>query len=160
MSTPDDLIPASTPEELERLTHLIDAWVLRQAGEEWVAHVERGDGDGAEARWFIRVLGEEKSVFTVWFMLRQRSLFVETYVLPAPEENAAQVYEYLLRRNLRIFGMSFAIGSEDAIYLTGEIHNHHVCDEELDRLLGTAYLLTEQCFRPAMRLAFASRFQG
>jgi len=154
----DDTVPASTPEELERLAATIDAWVHRQIDEPWVAHVERGDT--AEPRWFIRVNGEEKSVFSIWFMLRQRSLFVETYVLPAPEENVAQVYEYLLRRNLRIFGMSFAIGEEDAIYLTGEIHNHHITDGELDRLLGTAYLLTEQCFRPAMRLAYASKFRG
>lgn len=72
----------------------------------------------------------------------------------------AQVYEYLLRRNMRMFGMTFAIGEEDAIYLKGEIHNRDVTDEELDRLLGTAYLLTEQCFRPAMRLGFASKFRG
>jgi len=154
----DDGMPASSPEELARLAEVIDAWVQRQIDEPWVAHVERGEG--SEPRWFIRVNGEEKSVFSVWFMLRQRSLFVETYVLPAPEENAAAVYEYLLRRNLRIFGMSFAIGEEDAIYLTGEIHNRDVCDAELDRLLGTAYLVTEQCFRPAMRLAFASKFTG
>lgn len=151
-------VPASTPEELDRLAGLIDAWVQRQIDEPWVAHVER-DVSG-EPRWFVRVNGEEKSVFTVWFMLRQRSLFVETYVLPAPEENHAATYEYLLRRNLRMFGMRFAIGGEDAVYLVGEIHNHAVDDAELDRLLGTAYLETEQCFRPAMRLAFASKFQG
>lgn len=158
MSDDDDLIPASTPEELARLADLVDAWVRRQADEPWVAHVERGDG--AEPRWFVRVNGEEKAVFSIWFLLRQRSLFVETYVLPAPEENVAQVYEYLLRRNMRMFGMTFAIGEEDAIYLKGEIHNRDVTDEELDRLLGTAYLLTEQCFRPAMRLGFASKFKG
>ena len=158
MSEDDDFLPASSPEELARLAGLIDAWVQRQIDEPWVAHVERGEGD--EPRWFIRVHGEEKEVFSVWFLLRQRSLFVETYVLPAPEENAAQVFEYLLRRNLRIFGMAFAIGEEDALYLKGEIHNRDVTEAELDRLLGTAYLQTEQCFRPAMRLAFASKFRG
>lgn len=151
-------MPASSPEELARLAGVIDAWVHRQSDEPWVAHVERGDGD--EPRWFIRVTGEEKSVFSIWFMLRQRSLFVETYVLPTPEENAAQVYEYLLRRNVGIFGMGFGIGEEDGLYLTGEIHNHEICDAELDRLLGTCYLITEQVFRPAMRLAFASKFKG
>ena len=93
-------------------------------------------------------------------LLRQRSLYVETYFMPAPEEQHAAVYEYCLRRNLKFFGMAFGIGDEDAIYLTGEIHNHEVDDAELDRLLGTAYMMTEQCFRPAMRLGFASKFQG
>lgn len=158
MTDLDEDMPPSSAEELARLTSLIDAWVERQVDEPWVAAVERDAT--SEPRWFIRVNGEEKSVFSVWFMLRQRSLFVETYVLPAPEENQAAVYEYLLRRNLRIFGMSFAIGEEDAVYLTGEIHNRDITDAELDRLLGTAYLLTEQCFRPAMRLGFASKFKG
>ena len=150
--------PASSPDELLRLSAVIDEWVQRQIESPVVAHVERGEGD--EPRWFIRVTGEEKSVFSIWFMLRQRSLFVETYVLPAPEENHAAVYEYLLRRNSRIFGMSFSIGEENAVYLTGEIHNREICESELDRLLGTAYMLTEQCFRPAMRLAYASKFVG
>lgn len=154
----DDERPASTPEELARLAELIDAWVARQADEPWVAAVERDES--GEPRWFIRVRGEEKAVFSVWFILRQRSLFVETYVMPAPEEQHAATYEYLLRRNLRMFGMAFAIGDEDAVYLVGSIHNDDVSDAELDRLLGTAYMETEQSFRPAMRLGYASKFKG
>ena len=63
----DEEMPASTPEELARLADLIDAWVHRQIDEPWVAHVERGEG--SEPRWFIRVNGEEKSVFSIWFMI-------------------------------------------------------------------------------------------
>ena len=137
---------------------VIGSWVQRQVDNPMVLAVERSEG--GEPIWFIRVSGEQKSVFSVWFMLRQRSVYVETYFMPAPEEQHAAVYEYCLRRNLKIFGMAFGIGDEDAIYLTGEIHNHAVDDAELDRLLGTAYMMTEQCFRPAMRLGFASKFQG
>ena len=150
--------PASTEQELAELTELIDAWAQEQVGEDWVAAVERPEGD--KPLWFVRCLGEEKSVFTVWFMLRQRSLFVETYFMPAPEQEKGAVYEYLLRRNLRMFGLKFSIGNEDAVYLTSEIHNDDVSVEELDRLLGTAYLETEQSFRPAMRLGFGAKFQG
>lgn len=150
--------PASSADELARLTELIDAWAADQIDEDWVAAVERPEGD--KPLWFVRCLGEEKSVFTVWFMLRQRSLFVETYFMPAPEQQHAAVYEYLLRRNLRMFGVKFSIGNEDAVYLTAEIHNDDVTPDELDRLLGTAYLETEQSFRPAMRLGFGSKFTG
>lgn len=150
--------PASSPEELARIADLIDAWVRDQANEDWVAAVDRPEGDAP--LWFVRCLGEEKAHFTVWFMLRQRSLFVESYFMPAPEEQHAAVYEYLLRRNLRLFGVKFSIGNEDAVYLTGEIHNAEVSTEELDRLLGTVYMETEQSFRPAMRLGFGRRFTG
>ena len=150
--------PASSPEELERIAASIDAWAQRQIDEDWVAAVERPEPD--KPLWFVRALGEQKGVFTVWFMLRQRSLFIECYVMPSPEERRDEVFEYLLRRNLRMFGMKFSIGNEDAVYLTAEIHNDDVCDAELDRLLGTAYMETEQSFRPAMRLGFGSKFKG
>lgn len=153
----DESYPASTPEELARLADLIDAWAARQVDEPWVAAV--GRDEAGEPHWFVRALGEEKSVFTVWFILRQRSLLVETYLMPAPEEQHAATYEYLLQRNQRLFGMAFSIGEEHAIYLTAAIHNRQVCDEELDRLLGTAYMETEQSFRPAMRLGYASKFK-
>ena len=41
--------------------------------------------------------------------------------MPAPEEQPAALYEFLLRRNQRLFGMRFSIGPEDAIYLTGQL---------------------------------------
>src|SRR3546814_20451064 len=76
--------------------------------------------ESGERRWFVRVRGEEKDVFTIWFHLRQRTLHYETYVMPAPEENAGALYEHLLRRNLKLYGAAFAIGEEDAVFLTGQ----------------------------------------
>lgn len=154
----DDSRPASTADELTALAGLIEEWATAQLASPVVAAVERDDSEFP--RWFIRVTGEEKSVFSIWFTLRQRSLHVETYLMPAPAEQHAAVYEYLLRRAATIHGMGFMIGDEDGIYLTGEVHNSHVDVPELDRLLGTSYMVTEACFRPAMRLGFASQFVG
>ncbi|HEX8803864.1 MAG TPA: YbjN domain-containing protein, partial [Acidimicrobiales bacterium] len=92
--------------------------------------------------------------------LRQRTLHYETYVMPAPEENHAAFYEHLLRRNLKLFGAAFAIGEEDAVFLTGQLANGCVDDDELDRVLGSLYAWVEQFFRPALRIGFASRFAG
>ena len=154
-----DIDEPSTPEELDRLEGLIDAWLERQRGENpIVAAVERGDP--GDRRWFVRVTGEEKSVFSVWFWLRQRSLHVETYFMPAPEENHARLYEHLLRRNAKLSMLRFAIGDEDGAFLMGEIDNASITDEVLDRALGSAYAYTEQCFRPAMRIGYESKFTG
>ena len=151
--------PASG-DDLDRCTQVLDAWLAAQLAENpTVTGVERED-DGSVRRWVARVEGEEKSHFAVWFQLRQRSLHVETYVLPAPEEIVAETFEYLLRRNLRMHGFRFAIGVEDAVFLVGEVPVEWVDDDELDRLLGSTYAYVEQSFRPAMRLAFASRFGG
>lgn len=149
--------PPASPEELDAAAAHIEAWMQRQLDENpAVAAVER---DETEARrWFVRVLGEEKDVFSVWFTLGQRTLRYETYVMPAPEENHAELYEHLLRRNLGLYGATFAIGEEDAIFLVGQLPLHALDDDELDRILGTMYEYTERFFRPALRIGYASRF--
>ncbi|MHB1137759.1 MAG: YbjN domain-containing protein [Microthrixaceae bacterium] len=158
MTTED--LPPSTPEQLEALDALIEGWLAQQLAENpAVASIER-DTESGERRWVARVEGEEKAISAVWFHLRQRTLHVETYMMPAPEENQGQLYEHLLRRNLRLHGFSFSIGAEDGIFLIGEVPNAWVTTAELDRLLGSVYVYVEQCFRPAMRIGYATRFQG
>jgi len=150
----------TSPDELDALEARIDAWLAEQlADNPVVAAVER-DREPGERRWFVRVTGEQKDVFTIWFHLRQRTLHYETYVMPAPEENHAAFYEHLLRRNLKLYGGAFAVGDEDAIFLVGQLDNGAIDEDELDRVLGSLYAWVEQCFRPALRLGFASRFSG
>lgn len=151
---------ALTPEELAAVEARIDAWAARQREENPVVAAVERDHTSGERRWFLRVRGEEKDVFTIWLTLRQRLLHYETYVMPAPEENVGQLYEHLLRRNRKLYGAAFAIGEEDAIFLVGQLAAEFVDDDELDRILGSLYQWTEQFFRPAMRIGFASRFKG
>ncbi len=146
----------SSPVELDRLSALVDRWLATQhADNPTVAAVDHGEP--GERRWYVRLAGEEKSTFTIWFTLGQRTLHYETYVLPAPEENHAAFYEQLLRRNLKLFGAAFAIGQEDAVFLVGQLPNAALDEGELDRILGSMYAYVEQFFRPALRLGFASR---
>ena len=146
----------SSPEELARLTALIDAWLAVQLDEN--PTVDAVDTEPGERRWYVRLVGEEKSTSTIWFTLGQRTLHYETYVMPAPEENHGAFYEHLLRRNLKLFGAAFAIGEADAVFLVGQLPNAAVDEDELDRILGSLYVYVEQFFRPALRIGFASRF--
>jgi hypothetical protein len=136
---------------------LIANWLDEQLRDNpTIAAVERIDE--GDVRWFARVKGESKDVYSIWFTLRQRSLHFETYVMPAPEENSAEFYEHLLRRNRKLRGMSFCIGDEDAVFLAGALPIHAIDEGELDRILGSFYAYVEQCFLPALRIGFASRF--
>ncbi|MFN0027345.1 MAG: YbjN domain-containing protein [Acidimicrobiales bacterium] len=145
----------SSPEELTRLGNLIAAWAAEQlADNPAVLSVEH---DANERRWILRLEGDEKGVFAVWFTLGQRSLAYETYLLPAPEENPAAFYEHLLRRNETLKGVAFTIGAEEALYLKGRCPNAWVDADELDRILGTLYEAVERCFRTALRVGFGSR---
>lgn len=157
-----DADPPLTVEELASVEAVIDDWLAeRLADDPVVAAVERDPGAGPnEWRWFVRVLGEDKDVSTLWFTLRQRMLHVETYVMPAPEDNAEAFWEHLLRRNRRLVGVTFCIGEEDAVFLVGAVPAETVDDDTLDRILGTVWTAIEQCFRSALRLGFARRLGG
>lgn len=137
----------------------LDAWLAAErADNEAIESVERAEGD--VVRWYIRMRGDEKDVWTAWWTLGQRTLQFETYLMPAPEENRAEVFEHLLRRNQKLTGLHLELGDEDAVFLRGSLPVAGVTDAELDRILGSMWAAVELVFRPAMRIGFASRFQG
>lgn len=144
---------------LDALEVRVDGWLadLRVANPLILA-VDRGAAD--ERRWYVRMRGEEKDFTTIWLTLGQRTLRYETFMMPAPEENEAALYEHLLRRNEKLVGCHFSIGAEDAVYLRGELPLAVLDEGELDRVVGTLYAAAELCFRPALHLGFASRFAG
>lgn len=144
-------------DRLSSLADQIDAWLGQlAAANRAIEAVDRAD-DG-DLRWYVRLRGEEKEHITVWLSLGQRTLRYEAYVMPAPQENVAQVYELALRRNEKLVGAHFAIGVEDALFLRGELPVSAVCADEVDRIVGSMYAYAEQSFPALIRLGFASHF--
>lgn len=149
-----DLFDDST---LARLERNIDEWLANLRGSNTaIVAIDRAEGD--EIRWYVRMRGEEKEFTTIWLTLGQRTLRYETYVMPAPEENAEHLYESVLRRNEKLVGAHFSIGAEDALFLRGELPLALVCEAELDRIVGTVYDIVEKAFPSLIRIGFASRF--
>lgn len=139
------------------LERKIDDWLAAfRESNDAIEAIDRGEDD--DVRWYVRMRGEQKDHITVWLTLGQRTLRYETYVLPAPPEHAAEVYELALRRNDKLVGAHFSIGAEDALYLRGELPLVALGEDELDRIIGSLYAYVEQLFPSLLRLAFASRF--
>jgi Putative bacterial sensory transduction regulator len=148
-------------ESLASIERDIDGWLARSRDEHPVIEaVDRGEPGDNERRWYVRMRGDEKDVTTIWFTLGQRTLRYETYVMPAPAENAEQLYEHLLRRNEKLVGAHFSIGAEDAVFLRGELPLALLNEHELDRIVGTLYAYVERVFPTAIRIGFASRFSS
>lgn len=144
--------------DLDVLDRRITEWLMSQMSRnESIVAVDRGEGD--DHRWYVRMRGEEKEFTTIWMTLGQRTLRYETYVMPAPEENAEALYENLLRRNESLVGVHFSIGVEDAVFLRGELPLRMVDEAELDRVVGTVYATVERVFPSIIRIGFASRFE-
>jgi len=150
-----------TDAELDDLEAAIDAWLNDQNQNNPLVDTVERDVYTPRA-WFIRMKGEAKELYTVYFHLRQRTLRFETYFMPGPEENHAELFAHLLRRNAKMYGAAFVVGKEDAVFIQGQIDNALVppdrLDDELDRVLGSIYQWVEQYFPPAIRIGYASRF--
>ena len=148
------------PPSLEQFELAITGWLVSFAeGNDLCEAIDRGDPtESNEPRWYVRLRGEAKEHITIWLTLGQRTLRYEAYVLPAPQENVATVYEQALRRNDRLVGAHFAIGVEDALFLKGELLLSALNEAELDRIIGSLYQYVESAFPSLIRLAFASRF--
>lgn len=149
--------------ELARIETVIDTTLQTALQEiDAVAAVERGDID--QPFWYVRIDGESKQHFSAEYTLGQRTLVIESYFMPEPDENREMLFEHLLARNGSMHSLNFVIGSgqqaggEKAVYLRGQVDNRHVDRDLVDRMLAAVYDYTEQYFVPAMRMGFEGRF--
>ena len=147
-----------SPEKLFELTEVISEWLDNQLSSK--TRVQSVEHNKNESRWYVRISGEDKDNSMVLFTLGQRTLHFETYFMPSPEENRQDVFQYLLRKNSKLYGVSFGVGNEEAVYLSGQINSEVISSDTLDWVLGTIYKAVEECFKPALRLGFASRFKN
>ena len=147
-----------SPERLSELTEVISVWLDNQLSSKTL--VQSVEHNKNESRWYVRISGEDKDNSMVLFTLGQRTLHYETYFMPSPEENQQDVFQYLLRKNSKLYGVSFGVGSEEAVYLSGQINSEVISSDTLDWVLGTIYKAVEECFKPALRLGFTSRFKN
>ena len=148
----------------EVMARRVDEWLagLAAANASFEAVDRTGSVNGVAEqalRWYVRLRGVDKEITTIWLSLGQRTLRYETYVMPAPEENVAAVFEYVLRRNENLVGAHYAIGVEDAVFLRGELPLAMLDQGELDRVIGTLYAEVERTFRTILATGFASRFR-
>jgi hypothetical protein len=152
-----DLAPVATAEQRRHCAALIGTWAQARLEEDGaLVAVDRQPGAD---RWYLRLAGDEKDFVTVWLTLRQRTLHHEAQVMPAPETNVEQTYEYLLRRNAELHRARLALGPEDAVYLVGEVPVVDVTEDELDRILGSSLAYVDDVFPTAMTIGFAGRYR-
>ena len=143
--------------DVEAAHALVDAHLTGPVREQpAVQHVEY---DPELRRWYVRFGCDGRDAATIYFDLHQRTLRYELYFLPSPEEPArrAELFEWLLRRNHDLYGARFSLGPDGDVYLTGRVALEHLTEQELDRLIGVLFELTERWFQPAITIAFRPR---
>jgi hypothetical protein len=110
-----------------------------------------------DANTFAVALPGEKRLKTACVLtVGAHALELEAFVMRAPDENREQVYAWLLQRNARTYGVSWAIDRAGDVYLTGRAPLTSVSADELDRLLGCVLDYADGSFNVLLELGFGS----
>lgn len=121
---------------------------LAASGLEWVEH----EGGAFE----VDLPGERKLKTTCRLEVGRHALAIHAFVARRPDENHEAVYRWLLERNLRMFGVAFAVDAAGDIYLDGRMPLHAVTSDELDRILGAVLTYADESFNVILELGFAT----
>ena len=104
----------------------------------------------------VQLPGEKKLKTTVSLVVGAHSLSVNAFVARHPDENHAAVYRWLLERNLKMYGVAFAVDHLGDVYLSGRLPLHAVTPDEVDRLLGAVLEASDSSFNTILEMGFAS----
>ncbi len=120
---------------------------LERAGIEW----EPGARDG---ELVLTLPGDKKLKTVVSLVASERGLSLSAFVIRRPDENQAAFYQFLLRRNLRLPTVAYAVDKLGDVYLTGRLPAAGVDDAELDGLLGAVLEAADAPFNELLALGF------
>ncbi|WP_236539027.1 type III secretion system chaperone family protein [Spiractinospora alimapuensis] len=106
--------------------------------------------------FLVTMPGERKHSTLAWLRVGRHSLLLHTFFCRRPDENPAEFYLWLLRRNREMYGVHFASDDVGDVYLLGRVALHSITDTEIDRLLGCVLAYSDENFNTALELGFAS----
>lgn len=100
--------------------------------------------------------GTRKLSTTCQLIVGRHTLSLNAFVVRRPDENHESFYRWLLERNLRLYGVTYAIDRLGDVYLSGRLPLAAVTPEEVDRLLGSVLENSDGSFNVLLELGFAS----
>jgi len=126
--------------------------LLDDAGVEW----EAGARDG---EFVVTLPGEKKLRTVVSLVAGEHGLSVSAFVIRNPDENHEQFYRTLLRRNLRLPGLAYAIDGSGDVYVTGRVPANGVDAATLDQVLGVVLEAADGPFNELLVIGFLTSMQ-
>jgi len=84
------------------------------------------------------------------------ALRIEAFVMRRPDERREDLWAWLLRRNARMYGVSFSIDAVGDVYLTGRVSLASLDEDELDRLLGSVLTYADESFDTMLEIGFGT----
>lgn len=107
-------------------------------------------------QYVVKLPGTRKLSTTVSMIIGKHSLSLNAFVVRRPDENHEAVYRWLLERNLKLYGVGYAVDRLGDVYLAGKLPLAAVTPDELDRLLGSVLEAADGSFNTLLELGFAN----
>ena len=104
----------------------------------------------------VELPGEKKLTTPCRLDVGEHAFGLHAFVARQPDENHERVYRWLLERNLRMFGVSFAVDAVGDIYLDGRLPLEAVTPDEIDRLLGAVLTYADESFDTMLEIGFGT----
>ncbi len=105
--------------------------------------------------FFITLPGEKKLETHCALILGDHSLTISAFVIRKPDDNAAAVHEWLLKKNSSMYSVAFAINELGDIYLVGRLPLAAVTEQEIDRVIGAVLQYSDSSFDALLEIGFA-----
>ena len=109
-----------------------------------------------DSSFAVTLPGTHKLKTVCNLIVGEHALRIEAFVMRHPDEHREELWEWLLQRNARMYGVAFSVDTVGDIYLMGRLPLHAVTEEELDRLLGAVLTYADESFDPMLEIGFGS----
>jgi Putative bacterial sensory transduction regulator len=109
----------------------------------------------AAGRFFVTLPGTKRLQTNCWLIVGGHALLIEAFVCRRPDEAHEEVYRFLLHRNVKLYGVHYALDTAGDIYLVGRVGLASVTQQELDRLLGQVLEAADGDFNTMLEIGFA-----
>jgi putative sensory transduction regulator len=110
-------------------------------------------GPGA---YVVTLPGTHKLKTACNLIVGEHALRVEAFVMRQPDERREELWAWLLRRNARMYAVSFSIDAVGDVYLTGRVSLKSLDEDELDRLLGAVLSYADESFDTMLEIGFGT----
>ena len=105
--------------------------------------------------FLVTLAGERRHRTLVWLVVGAHHILVESFVCRAPDDNAEQVYRYLLQRNAGLRSVAYALDAVGDIHLVGRVGRDTLTLGELDTVLGVVLTAADADFNAILERGFA-----
>ena len=106
--------------------------------------------------YVVTLPGTHKLKTACNLIVGEHALRIEAFVMRQPDERREELWAWLLRRNARMYGVSFAIDENGDVYLTGRVSLKSLDDDEVDRLLGSVLTYADESFDTMLEIGFGT----